>query len=114
LFFALLFVLFLVLLFLALPFQFFGFDASDPFLLPDSASRLQLASTNPLSLSFSIGEDITIYSPSYFAWGIREVNVQMNLKSADGVIIPGFVGSGFQQNLRFPARSSTVFTLVSF
>ena len=114
LFFALLFVLFLVLLFLALPFQFFGFDASDPFLLPDSASRLQLASINPLSLSFSIGEDITVYSPSYFAWGIREVNVQMNLKSTDGVIIPGFVGSGSQQNLRFPARSSTVFTLVSF
>ena len=113
LFFLSIFVVFLVLLFLALPFQFFSFDASDPFLPSTSTSGLNIASRNPLSLSFTIGENITVSSPSYFTWGVHQLTVNMQLKDAKGDLIPGVNGVGFQKDLRFPARSSTSFTLVS-
>lgn len=112
-FFVSIFVAILVLVFLALPFQFFSFDASDPFLPSTSTSGLNIASRNPLSLSFTIGENITVASPSYFTWGVRQLTVNMQLKDAKGDLIPGFNGAGFQKDLRFPARSSTNFTLVS-
>lgn len=110
-FFVSILLLLLLLLFLAFPFQFFSFDASDPF-IPSSSSGLDIASANPISLSFMIGENITVASPSYFTWGVRQLTVNMQMKDAQGIIIPGFNGVGYQQNLRFPARSSRVlFTL---
>jgi hypothetical protein len=86
-----------------------SFQVGDPYL---NDSRPVATTQNPFTFTLNILEDWSVYSPSYFAWAINQLIIRVELKDATGNIVPGFLGTGTLNSLRFPARSSTNFTVV--
>jgi hypothetical protein len=66
----------------------------------------------PFSLLFPSATDVTVESPSYINVGITKIEVEIRVKDRADQVINNFIGIGEVRDQRFPARSTTQFTMV--
>jgi hypothetical protein len=79
-----------------------------PVAIVDAATVLNSRNFN---LSLSMAGDVSIFSPSFINFGVRTLELYVQPKLEDGSMLPNFIGFGKRNDLRFPSRTTTNFTI---